>query len=164
MQCSSALGGTYCPHLQFVYSEDGDSIFLRNAGHLFYYTASYSRRLLSPYKHVALVPVSCTITRYSTSPNAHPAVKCFCSGTCLGSRITPLLKSASGRKVFALFLQRNVQIDEGDRFTRMREPGSRLAFLPRESRTIMTPSLPDGLNTRKGIRMLKIYSPQSQQE
>jgi len=162
MQCSSALGGTYCLHLQFFYSEDGDSIFLRNARHLFYYMASYSRRLLSPNKHVALVPVSRTITRYSTSPNAHPAVQCFYSGTCFGFRITPLLKSASGPKVFALFLQRNVQIDEGDRFTRMREPGSRLAFLPRESQTIMTPSLPDGLNSRKGIRLLKIYSPQSQ--
>jgi len=163
MQCSLALGGTYCLHLQVFYSEDRDSIFLRNAGHLFHYKASYSRRLQSPNKHVALVPafVSRTITRFSTTPNAHPALECFYSATCFGFRITPLLKSASGCKVFALFLQRNVHIDEGDRFTRMREPGSRLAFLPRESQTIMTPLLPDGLNTRKGIRMLKIYSPQS---
>lgn len=82
--------------------------------------------------------------------------------TCFGFRITPLLRSASWCKVFAVSLQRNIQIDEGDRFTRMKEPGSRLAFLPRESQTIMTPSLPDGLNTRKGIRLLKMYSPQSQ--
>ena len=82
---------------------------------------------------------------------------------CFGFRITPLLESASGCKVFALFLQRNVQTDEGDRFTRMKEPGSRLAFLPRESHTIMTPSLTDGLSTRKGIRLLQIDFPQSQQ-
>jgi hypothetical protein len=162
MQCSLALGCSY--YLHVFYSEDGDSIFLRDAEHLFYYTASCSRRLQSANKHDALVPVSCTIIRYSTAPNAHPAVDCFYNATWCRFRISPLLNSASGCIVFALFLQRNVQIDEGYRFTRMREPGSRLVFLPRESLTIMTPSLPDRLNTRKGIRVLTIYSPQPQQE
>jgi hypothetical protein len=64
-----------------------------------------------------------------------PSSRCFYGATVsLGFCITSLLKSASGCQVFDVFLQRNVLVCESEGLARMREPGTRLAFLPRETR------------------------------